>query len=475
MKNVKKWLALALAFVMILSLAACSSSESSSESSDTEAEEETKEDAEEPEAEEEADASEEENEVTGDPSAEDAFVIWGWNTDFNALQELLEEEYPEMAGRIVFVNCGGSGTYQDKIDSILADPTNELYPDLMLLEVGYVQKYVQSDSLLSLEELGITAEDTANQFAYNIALGSDADGVQKASFWQATPGSLQVRSDLAETYLGTTDSDEISAMLTSWDDVIKLSEQVKEQSDGKVKLFSGYDDLKYIFLNGERKVGWYDSDDVIQVDDSMTEYMEIAKTMYDEELTFNAEQWGTDWYSLMDGDGEETEAAIIYCGCPWFTYWSLSDSWSGKTILADGPCDFYWGGTGLAATTGCADTDMAATIIKACTCDADFMTKIYQANGDYVNNTAAIDTIIKDDIPSTSGFELYGDQSVAEFYSTRGQNIDASIVTAEDQVICESLFPAAVTAYATGVSDLETAVADFKAAVHDTYSYLKVE
>ena len=44
---------------------------------------------------------------------------------------------------------------------------------------------------------------------YNIELGSDKDGVQKASFWQATPGCIQIRADLAEKYLGTTDQAEL--------------------------------------------------------------------------------------------------------------------------------------------------------------------------------------------------------------------------------------------------------------------------
>ncbi len=62
----------------------------------------------------------------------------------------LVEKYPDLKDRLVFVNCGGSSYYQDKIDALLDDPSNELYPDMMLLEVGYVQKYVQSDYLMSL-------------------------------------------------------------------------------------------------------------------------------------------------------------------------------------------------------------------------------------------------------------------------------------------------------------------------------------
>lgn len=264
-------------------------------------------------------------------------------------------------------------------------------------------------------------------------------------------------------------------MFSSWDSILEAARKVNDASGGKVKLFSGYDDLKYIFLNGARTVGWYDDNDVIQMDPAMEEYMEYSKTLYDEDLTFNTTMWGTDWAALKDGDGEKSEACIAFAGCPWYTYWSLTDTWDKNTILVDAPVQFYWGGTGLAATAKCADTDVAAEIIKSCTCDKDFMTSIYEANGDFVNNQKAISDIVANNLKGASTFSLYGDQNIPEFFSTRGQNVDVSLVTAEDMTINETLFPAAVTAYATGESDKDTAIKDFKAAVHDTYSYLKVE
>lgn len=484
----KSVLAVLLASAMALSMTACGGSSSAAESkAEPSAPAEASASAavsEAPEAsaaeESEAEAPAEENavpdnEVTGDPSADNAFVIWAWNTDFVTLEDLLVQKYPELKDRLVFVNCGGSGYYQDKIDALLTDPSNDLYPDMMLLEVGYVQKYVQSDYLMSLADLGITEADTKDQFAYNIALGSDADGVQKASFWQATPGCIQVRADLAEKYLGTTDQAELEKTFSSWDSILEAAKTVNEASGGKVKLFSGYDDLKYIYLNGSRKVGWYDDNDVIQMDEAMAEYMDYAKELYDQDLTFNTTMWGTDWAALKDGDGETSEACIAFSGCPWYTYWCLTDTWNNNTILVDAPVQFYWGGTGLAATAECSDKDVAAQIIKACTCDAEFMTEIYKANGDFVNNQSAIKTIVADGIKGTSTFTLYGDQNIPEFFSTRGQGVDVSLVKAEDMTINETLFPAAVTSYATGEVDKDTAIQNFKNSVHDTYSYLKVE
>ena len=123
--------------------------------------------------------------------------------------------------------------------------------------------------------------------------------------------------------------------------------------------------------------------------------METAKTLYDEDLTFNTDQWSADWSANMSGDGVDSNAALAYMGCPWFVYWSLSDAWKGNTILVPTQTKCYWGGTGLAATTDCADTELAAKIMKFFTCDEDGMVAINALNSDYVNNTAAVSKIIE--------------------------------------------------------------------------------
>ena len=130
----------------------------------------------------------------------------------------------------VFETTGGSDYYQSKLDPVLDDPSNELYPDMMGLEVDYVQKYVNSDWVQNVADLGITADDYANSYQYNLDLGtvtgedsSDANNV-KALFWQATPGCFQLRADLCEKYLGTTDVNELSTMFSTWDGILKQQE-----------------------------------------------------------------------------------------------------------------------------------------------------------------------------------------------------------------------------------------------------------
>ena len=114
----KSVLAVLLASAMALSMTACGGSSSAAESkAEPSAPAETEASAsaaasEAPEASA-AEASEAapaedavpDNEVTGDPSADNAFVIWAWNTDFVTLEDLLVQKYPELKDRLVFVNA----------------------------------------------------------------------------------------------------------------------------------------------------------------------------------------------------------------------------------------------------------------------------------------------------------------------------------------------------------------------------------
>ncbi len=445
----KKWLSMLMAGAMVASMAV-----------PVMAEEETEPD----------------NTITGDSSAEDAFVVWGWNDDIKTiLDTVFAEAYPEEYSRIVFVNTGGSDYYQTKLDAVLEEGSgNELYPDLMGLEVDYVQKYTNSDWLLSVTDIGITEDDMANMYQYNIDLGSDVDGNVKALFWQATPGCYAVRADLAEKYLGTTDPDEVAAYFTDLDTIIETAEMVNEASGGTCKLFSGYDEIKRSLMNS-REVGFYDENDVITLDENITTYLETAKTLYDEDLTYNTSQWSADWYANMDGDGEESNAALAYFGCPWFVYWSLSDTWQGNTILVAAQEQCFWGGTGLAATSECSDTELAALIMQYLACDTDGMVAINAQNADFVNNTAAIEAIVESGASADgNGYMYSADQNFIEFFLDKADAIDASTVTAEDQTIL-SLLDTETQAYVTGEKDLDTALSDLTASIHDTYSYLSVE
>lgn len=430
-----------------------------------------------------ADASGDDNTISGDPSAENAFVVWGWNDDIKKILDgPFKDAYPDEYSRIVFVNTGGSDFYQGKVDEILKDQGNEIYPDIMGLEVDYVKKYTNGENLLSADELGITSDDMSNMYQYNLDLGADLSGNVKALFWQATPACFAVRADMAEKYLGTTDPDELQdKYFSSYDKIVEAAKTVNEASEGMCKLMGGYDELKRPLMNS-RANGFYNDKDEITIDENVNSYLDLVQKLSTDESTYGTSQWSADWYAVMGGDGESTQTALSYFGCPWFIYWCMkgndenpTEAWVGNTILVPGPAQSFWGGTGIAATVGCADKDLAATIIKAFTCDTDFMVKINALNSDYVNNSAAVDAIIESGASADGNGMLYADakQNFIEFFKPLADDIDASTVTAEDQDILSALDTQA-TEVSQGNKDIDTAIADFKAAVHDTYNYLNV-
>lgn len=436
----------------------------------------------------EGETAEDTNTVTGDASASDAFVVWGWNDDIkNILDNCYAKDKADNYSRIVFVNSGGSDYYQNQIDALLGDEGNELYPDVMGLEIDYVQKYVQSGSLLSMADLGITEDDLGQQYDFIRQVCSNGEASaenQYASFWQATPGAWCLRADLCEKYLGTTDPAELQAMFATWADVEATAAKVSEASGGNCRLLSGWDDLNRVFTNN-RQTGWYDDNDNIVIDDQVQAYFEEAKLFYDNEWTFNTTQWKEDWYAMMDGTGEEgAQSALAYTGCPWFQYWCLSSTWKGQTITIPGPQSFYWGGTGLAATTACSDKELAADIIKYFTCDTESMEKIAQFNCDYINNAEAnayllanAETIItneEENLTLASGNGLMNSQNYVEVYADilKNTKIDTSVVKAEDKQINDNL-STYVKEYIDGAS-YEDASADLVGYIHDTFSYLNV-
>ena len=94
-----------------------------------------------------------------------------------------------------------------------------------------------------------------------LIFGTDADGNVR-SVLAGNTRCFQVRADLAEKYLGTTDPADLAEKFKDPDTIIATAEEVNEASGGKCKLFSGYDEIKRM-LTGSRTVGFYDENDKI--------------------------------------------------------------------------------------------------------------------------------------------------------------------------------------------------------------------
>lgn len=410
-----------------------------------------------------------------DTASTDKFYIYSWNTEFETMiNDYFLKDNPQYKDRIVYVNTGGSETYQEKIDAVLNTPDAEEAPDLMLLEADYIKKYVSSDYTLPISDLGITDADYADQYAYTLKIPEDErDGSIKALSWQAAPGVMIYRRSLAEKYLGTQEPDKVQEYVKDMDAFLETARKINKDSNGATKMLSGNDDMFRVYM-AARTQPWV-TDDVLSIDDKMLEYMDFNKTLEEENLTNKTSQWTEQWNSNVQSDN-----TFAYMGSTWFVQWTLmqnsgekgaAGSTYGDWAMCKGPQTYYWGGTWIAATQGCSDKGLAAEIIKYFTCNKDAMYN-YSVNAkDYVNNKSAIQQIIDD---GKGKFDFLGDQEYYSVFADSAEAIDVSTMTAYDQNI-NAAFATQVTEYSNGNKDKDTAIADFKAAVVDLYSFISAE
>jgi multiple sugar transport system substrate-binding protein len=422
-------------------------------------------------------------EIVGDESVENPFYVYSWNEETGARLEYFKEAYPQYADRIVYVNTGGSDTYQDKIDPLLQTPDNAQYPDLIALEADYIIKYTDSDQTIPVSELGITEKDMENMYDYTVEIAKVNDQV-KALSWQATPGAMMYRRSLAKKYLGTEDPAEVQKLFKDWDTMLKTAREIQKKSNGVTKLFSGNDDVARVFTAGREKA-WI-NDDVLSVDDKMLEYMDFVKVLEEEKLTNRTKQWDDAWNANVQSD-----KTFAYMGCTWFLHYTLKPncgakfnkktgelvagseegSTYGDWAMIEGPQTYYWGGTWLAATKECSDPELAGLIMKTLTCDTELMAKLSDETMDYVNNKASIQKLLDE---GKGAYDFLDGQNYLEVFSPLADKVTIPKMVGEDFYI-NTAFLDQVDQYSQGKKDKKTALEDFKSGVLDSYTYLTAE
>lgn len=321
-------------------------------------------------------------------SGDGDFVIWYRSPEAESLIDLYADGQSDILDRITLVSFYDYSTYLSDLEAILTDPENPLYPDLIFLEPDYAGVFLEGETLLSAEDLEVTATDMIHMFPFTIDNGKDSQGEIRTFYATAAPGAYQVRADLAQKYLGTSDPTELhERYFSDWKKMMAAARTVYIKSEGMVALFPGYWELYGGLAMPEQDFSWTDQNNAPADAAQIARMMRISFGF--ERYTLGTQQWSMEWMDAMSGDGVRTPAAIAYAGSPWFTAYCLMDNWKTNTVIVEGPADFQWGGLGMAATAGCSDVDFATDIIRTLCCNTDVMTEM-ASGGNFVNNQEAL-------------------------------------------------------------------------------------
>jgi len=405
------------------------------------------------------------------------FYLYSWNDEASArIKKLYEAKYgKEEADKIEPVITGKSETYQQTIDPLLKDPNNEKYPDMIALEADYIKKYTDAEITLPVTDLDdVKEEDCKDMYDYTVTIGKDKDGKLKAFSWQSCPGCMIYRRDLAEKYLGTGEPEKVQEMFKDWNAVKETGKKIKEASSGECQLFQGYSELQRPYQNA-RQAAWV-KDGKLNIDPVMIDYMKASKYFVDEGLcTANADdqQFKTNWTANMG-----TDNVFAYTSCTWFNQYTLKDNVKGKPGEEDGkwgmiqgPVEFSWGGTWLAATKNCSNKEIAGKIMKLLQ-DKESMSTIYTEFGDFPNNKAAVEELAGTDKENEELSKRFGGQKALEFFKDKAANIKVPEMCGEDLYANEQ-FNNLVSEFIAGKKDEAAVKEEFTKKMKDQFNNIK--
>lgn len=405
------------------------------------------------------------------------FNIYCWNEEFKSR---LTDHYPGYEevdathGKIGDVEVvwnitpSDDNAYQNNLDTKLlaqADAAADDKIDLFLIEADYALKYVDTEFTMSVEDLGITADDLAEQFGYTQDIVTDSNGVLKGVSWQGCPGLLVYNREVAKEVLGSDDPAEVQKAVADWDTFKATAQTMK---DAGYFMTSTVNDAYRVFSNNVTSK-WVDGT-TINVDENLKAWVDMSKEMVDAGQTNTYELWSDDWSKGFYPDGK----VFCYFGPAWFFDFCMAGDTEGSIANAggwavtEGPQGFFWGGTWICGAAGTDNASLVKDVMIQLTSNTEIMTEIAKADGDFVNNKAAMEALATDE---SFGDAILGGQNPISKFLGGIDSIDLSNLSGYDQG-CNEEFQNAMKNYFEGNATYEEALDQFYTAVIEKYPEL---
>lgn len=367
------------------------------------------------------------------------------------------------------INPNQDGVYQDKLDEALnnqASAAADDKVDLFAAELDYIVKYTDADiyASMTLEDLGINPDtDLADQYEFTKTVGSDQNGVQRGSTWQACPGVLVYRRDIAKEVFGTDDPKEIGAKTKDWATMKETAKALKEKG---YFAFSSYADT-YRTYNNNISGAWVEAGStVVKVDQKIFDWVNDSKEWKDAGYYDPAVkgQWNADWFAAMNSSAK----VFAFLFPAWGIDTQVKPNWDGPEgswAVTNAPLSYNWGGTFILAAEGTDNPAHVKDIILALTGNKDNLTKIAKEAGDFTNAKSVMDAAAGDD---SFGSAFLGGQNPYGYFSQSLATIKMAPLSAYDQG-CVELFQNAFGDYLQGQIDYDKAKSNFETAIKERY------
>ena len=410
--------------------------------------------------------------------------IYSWNDEFRTRVETVYDQVESTSddGTVTYlkdgceihwvVNPNQDGVYQAKLDEALmnqdsADADDKV--DIFLAETDYIFKYTDKDAdvAMPLTELGIDPDtDLADQYSFTKTTASDSDGVQRGSTWQACPGVLVYRRDIAKDVFGTDDPEEIGQKFADWTVTEQTAQELK---DAGYFTFASYADTFRLYGNSISQSWVQPGDTTVVVDQKIMDWVDNSKAWLDAGyVDKNVKgQWSEDWNKAM-GSSSKVFAFLFPA---WGIDFTVAPNWDGAEgswAVTNPPQEYNWGGSYVLAARGTDNAAHAKDIILQLTANEENLLTISKTTSDFTNDQSAMESLAND---ADFASDFLGGQNPFTYFAPVAENIKIAPLSAYDQG-CVELIQNAFTDYFDGNVDMDKAKANFETAIMERYPEL---
>lgn len=368
------------------------------------------------------------------------------------------------------INPNQDGVYQDKLDEALGNQlsaSDDDKVDIFAAELDYIVKYTDADidAAMTLESLGINPDtDLADQYDFTKTVASDQNGVMRASTWQACPGVLVYRRDIAKEVFGTDDPVEIGKKTADWATMKATAEELKAKG---YYTFSSYADTFRTYSNNMAQE-WVTAENptTVKVDQILMDWVTDSKEWLDAgyfDPTVKG-QWNSDWYTAMGSNSK----VFAFLFPAWGIDTQMKPNWDGEAgawAVTNAPLSYNWGGTFVLAAEGTDNPQHVKDIILALTGNKDNLTKITKEYSDFTNAKSVMETAATDD---SFASDFLGGQNPYGYFSDSLASIKMAPLSAYDQG-CVELIQNSFSDYFQGQVDFDKAKENFETAIKERY------
>ena len=382
----------------------------------------------------------------GGDEGKKTLVVWTFTDE---LGKMITNYYEKFDTNVtVDVKTYGVNDLATKLDSALRAKKN--LPDVVAIEEKYISKYADSGTFLAIDDL-LPADNSMYQYTLDAA--KDKDGHIMAYAWQATPGALYYRSDMAKAILGVNNPEEMQQLVDTWDkflDVAKILKDCDPETTGfsDVRILSDVMAPARAFYS-DRQTSWI-VDGKLSIETQL--YNDAPDSLYEiiKALQVGNGEWGgveepfvnetmertTAWFTDMSGNNVFSYLLPSYSLQYDFKKYAKNDAngddTTGKWAICKGPANYSDGGTWLGVIKSSPNAAKAKEMISYFTFNEDFLRAWANATGDFMNNKKLMTEFANDPNKSES---FLGGQNHYKLFNEIAEGIKGNNRTAYDSKI----------------------------------------